>query len=159
VRFGVISSVTDRLPNFFDLNSGLNGTLMIRGSKADYDNWAAMGNEGWSWNDVLPLFKKVCKNYSVLLENSDYFLQFVFASGWQSERFIPTEGFDAALEYHGTDGPLRTTVHPLAPISNALLESYIDKGFEYKPDMFVAGEGEGVGHVTRTVHEGLRTSG
>lgn len=32
---------------------------MIRGSKVDYDNWAALGNEGWSWDDVLPLFKKV----------------------------------------------------------------------------------------------------
>jgi len=77
----------------------------------------------------------------------------------QSEKFIPTQGFDAALECHGTDGPLRTTVHPLAPISDAMLESYVDKGFEYKPDMFVTGEGEGVGHATRTVHEGLRTSG
>jgi choline dehydrogenase-like flavoprotein len=32
---------------------------MIRGCKADYDEWEALGNPGWSWNDVLPLFKKV----------------------------------------------------------------------------------------------------
>lgn len=77
----------------------------------------------------------------------------------QSEKFIPTDGFPAALDYHGTSGPLHTTVHPLAPISEAILESYIDKGIAYKADMFVSGEGEGVGHVTRTVHDGYRTSG
>ena len=125
---------------------------MIRGSKADYNNWAAMGNEGWSWDDILPLFKKV--GYSSLLFQLDFLILSL-----KSEKFIPTEGFDAALEYHGTDGPLRTTVHPLAPISDAILESYLGKGLEYKPDMFVMGEGEGVGHATRTVHEGLRTSG
>ena len=31
----------------------------MRGQKEDYDYWASLGNEGWSWNDVLPLFKKV----------------------------------------------------------------------------------------------------
>ncbi|KAF9520201.1 GMC oxidoreductase [Hydnum rufescens UP504] len=114
--------------------SGLNGTIITRGCKADYDEWEALGNPGWSWNDVLPLFKK-------------------------SERFIPTEGFGAATEYHGTNGELVTTVHPQAPISDAILDSYINKGISYRPDMFVQGEGEGVGHVTRTVHDGVRTSG
>ena len=32
---------------------------MIRGAKADYDEWEDLGNKGWSWKDVLPLFKKV----------------------------------------------------------------------------------------------------
>ena len=40
-------------------SSGLNGTLMIRGTKDDYNHWAALGNPGWGWDDVLPLFKKV----------------------------------------------------------------------------------------------------
>lgn len=39
--------------------SGLNGTLMIRGTKDDYDHWRNLGNPGWGWDDVLPLFKKV----------------------------------------------------------------------------------------------------
>lgn len=42
----------------------MNGTLMLRGTKVDYDNWANLGNVGWSWNDVLPLFKKVRVVYS-----------------------------------------------------------------------------------------------
>lgn len=32
--------------------------LYIRGNKKDYDNWRDMGNEGWSYDDVLPYFKK-----------------------------------------------------------------------------------------------------
>jgi choline dehydrogenase len=38
--------------------SSINGMVYIRGSKHDYDGWAAMGCTGWSWNDVLPYFLK-----------------------------------------------------------------------------------------------------
>jgi len=38
--------------------SGINGMVYIRGSRHDYDGWAAMGCAGWGWNDVLPYFKK-----------------------------------------------------------------------------------------------------
>lgn len=38
-------------------SSSLNGLLYIRGVKYDYDNWAAAGNEGWSYEDVLPHFR------------------------------------------------------------------------------------------------------
>ena len=72
---------------------------------------------------------------------------------------MTSEGFKPELGFHGDSGPLVTTVHPLAPISEALLESYIDKGLKYKPDLFVTGEGSGVGHVSRTVYKGYRTSG
>lgn len=34
----------------------------MRGNKHDYDHWAALGNEGWSYEDVLPFFKKSEKN-------------------------------------------------------------------------------------------------
>lgn len=33
-------------------------TIYLRGLKSDFDGWAEMGNEGWSYSDVLPLFKK-----------------------------------------------------------------------------------------------------
>jgi choline dehydrogenase len=39
--------------------SSINAMIYMRGQKDDYDHWAALGNEGWSWDDVLPLFKKV----------------------------------------------------------------------------------------------------
>lgn len=39
-------------------SSSINAMLYVRGNKWDYDNWAAMGNEGWSYDEVLPYFKK-----------------------------------------------------------------------------------------------------
>ena len=39
--------------------SSINAMIYMRGQKEDYDHWASLGNAGWSWNDVLPLFKKV----------------------------------------------------------------------------------------------------
>ena len=38
--------------------SSINGMLYIRGQAADYDGWRQMGLTGWSWDDVLPYFKK-----------------------------------------------------------------------------------------------------
>lgn len=40
-------------------SSAINGMIYMRGQAADYDSWAAEGNPGWSWEDVLPLFKRV----------------------------------------------------------------------------------------------------
>ncbi|CAF5014816.1 unnamed protein product, partial [Rotaria sp. Silwood1] len=124
--------------------SAINGTVFTRGVKADYDRIADMGNPGWSWNDMLPHFKA-------------------------SETFHPAECHQADLSAHGTNGPLHTEPHPLMPISQKILDSFIDQDFEYKPDMFVQGEFEGllcshyaikcsyqaslgVGHVVRTIH-------
>jgi len=39
--------------------SSINAMIYMRGQKSDYDYWASLGNAGWSWNDVLPLFRKV----------------------------------------------------------------------------------------------------
>lgn len=38
--------------------SSINGMIYMRGQAADYDGWAAAGNPGWSWAEVLPLFKR-----------------------------------------------------------------------------------------------------
>ncbi|MFT6007821.1 MAG: choline dehydrogenase-like flavoprotein, partial [Parasphingorhabdus sp.] len=57
-------------------SSAINAMVYIRGNRWDYDNWAALGCDGWSYDDVLPYFKKSESN----------------------ER-----GGDA---YHGGDGPL-----------------------------------------------------
>ena len=37
--------------------SSINAMIYMRGQKADYDHWAALGNEDWSWDSVLPVFR------------------------------------------------------------------------------------------------------
>lgn len=60
-------------------SSAVNGMVYIRGNKWDYDNWAALGCTGWSYDDVLPYFRKMESN---------------------------VRGAD---DYHGGDGPLRVS--------------------------------------------------
>ncbi|MBI1396176.1 MAG: choline dehydrogenase [Betaproteobacteria bacterium] len=38
--------------------SSINAMIYMRGQKSDYDHWASLGNRGWSWDDVLPVFRK-----------------------------------------------------------------------------------------------------
>ena len=42
----------------FGGSTSVNGTVYIRGHRLDYDEWAALGNEGWAWRDVLPFFTR-----------------------------------------------------------------------------------------------------
>ena len=42
--------------------SSINAMIYMRGQKSDYDHWAQLGNRGWSWDEVLPVFKK-SENY------------------------------------------------------------------------------------------------
>ena len=38
--------------------SSINAMIYMRGQASDYDHWAQLGNRGWSWDDVLPVFKR-----------------------------------------------------------------------------------------------------
>ncbi|NBE84164.1 GMC family oxidoreductase [Micromonospora rubida] len=40
-------------------SSALNGMIWARGAAADYDHWAYLGNDGWSWTDVLPVHRRM----------------------------------------------------------------------------------------------------
>lgn len=72
--------------------SSINAMIYIRGNRADYDGWAAAGAEGWSYDDVLPYFRRPEDN---------------------------TRGADA---FHGTGGPLTVSDsrsnHPWSPRSS-----------------------------------------
>ncbi|MCB1359450.1 MAG: GMC family oxidoreductase N-terminal domain-containing protein, partial [Maritimibacter sp.] len=39
-------------------SSSINGLLYVRGQPQDYDHWRQLGNTGWGWSDVLPLFRR-----------------------------------------------------------------------------------------------------
>ena len=39
-------------------SSAINGMVWVRGQRQDYDHWAQLGNRGWSYQDVLPIFKE-----------------------------------------------------------------------------------------------------
>ena len=43
--------------------SSINAMVYMRGQKVDYDGWAALGNRGWSWDEVLPYFKRAERHF------------------------------------------------------------------------------------------------
>jgi choline dehydrogenase-like flavoprotein len=109
-------------------SSAINGTLYVRGHANDYDEWAAMGNEGWSYQDVLPYFKKSEDN----------------ASG--------------ANEYHGVGGPLKVSDRGYEHHSHSLfIEAAADLGLG-RTDDFNGKTQEGAGWYQLTQSERMRCS-
>src|SRR5687768_5674524 len=43
--------------------SSINAMVYMRGQKVDYDHWAALGNRGWSWDEVMPYFKRAERHF------------------------------------------------------------------------------------------------
>ena len=109
-------------------SSSLNGLLYVRGQPQDYDRWAQMGNKGWGWDDVLPLFKRSEKN----------------------ER--------GADEYHGDQGSLSVSnMRIQRPITDAWIASAQSAGYKFNPD-YNGAEQEGVGFFQLTSQNGRRCS-
>jgi choline dehydrogenase-like flavoprotein len=109
-------------------SSAINAMVYTRGHRWDYDHWAALGNTGWAFEDVLPYFKK-------------------------SER---NEEFDGA--WHGRDGPVNVansrTDNPFHAI---FLQAAREAGFPLCADMS-APEAEGLGVYQVTQKNGERWS-
>jgi len=109
-------------------SSSINGLVYIRGQAQDFDHWRQLGNAGWSFDDVLPYFRK-------------------------SEDKIG--GGDAL---HGTGGPLAVSeVDDYDPISKAFIKSCLDLGFPSNPD-FNGRVQEGAGYYHLTTRNGRRCS-
>jgi choline dehydrogenase len=108
--------------------SSINAMIYIRGNRADYDGWSDAGCTGWSYDDVLPYFKR----------------------GEDNER-----GEDA---YHGMGGPTRVSdSRSMHPLVDTMLEAARQAGHEHNPD-FNGARQEGVGRFQLTQRDGLRCS-
>lgn len=109
-------------------SSAINGLIVIRGQREDYDAWAAAGNRGWSYGEVLPWFRRLEHN--------------VRGSG----------------EYHGGDGPLWAsdigTPHPLI---EAMIAGAGELGIPRNDD-FNGAHQEGAGYYQLTTRRGRRCS-
>ncbi|WP_391480873.1 GMC family oxidoreductase [Nereida sp. NH-UV-3] len=109
-------------------SSSLNGLLYVRGQAEDYDRWRQMGNEGWGWDEVLPLFKKSEAN----------------------ER--------GADEFHGDDGGLSVSnMRIQRPICDAWVAAAQAAGYKFNPDYNGANQ-EGVSYFQLTTRNGRRCS-
>ncbi len=109
-------------------SSSINGMVYIRGQAEDFDHWRQLGNTGWSFDDVLPYFKR-------------------------SEH--QTRGADS---WHGTGGPLCVSDVPdKHPICEAFIEGAVTLGFPRNDDFNGAGQ-DGVGYHQTTTRNGRRCS-
>lgn len=109
-------------------SSSINGMVYVRGHAKDYDRWASFGNEGWSYAEVLPYFRR-------------------------AERY--QLGADL---YHGDTGPLHVSRGQMKnPLYAAWLEAGQQAGFPFTNDLN-GYQQEGVGHMDMTIHRGRRWS-
>jgi choline dehydrogenase len=110
--------------------SATNGCFALRGAPADYDGWAALGNPGWSFAEVLPFFRR-----------------------------LETD-LDFADDWHGGDGPVPIRRHPpeeLNSVQRAFIESAVTAGYRYVDDHNRPGA-VGVGPTPRNARDGVRMS-
>jgi len=110
-------------------SSSLNAMIYIRGHRSNYDGWRDLGNAGWGYDDVLPLFKR--------------------SENWCG----------AASPYHGQGGPLDVCdVGPCAPACDSFVAAAVDRLGIKRNDDFNGAEQEGVGRYQYTVRNGRRWS-
>ncbi|WP_171209891.1 choline dehydrogenase [Ruegeria sp. HKCCA6948] len=113
-------------------SSSINGMVYVRGHARDFDTWAEMGADGWSYADVLPYFKRM--------------------ESWHDGG----HGGDPA--WRGTDGPLHVS---RGPRENPLFQAFVDAGrqagYEVTGD-YNGEKQEGFGPMEQTVWKGRRWS-
>lgn len=110
-------------------SSSINGMVYTRGHPQDYDEWRQMGLDGWSWDDVLPYFKRL-----------------------EGHHRGECEGL------HGAGGPLSISGGESdSPFHDALIEAGRQAGYPFTPDFNGASQ-EGFGRYDLTISNGQRWS-
>lgn len=111
-------------------SSSINGMIYVRGHAKDFDTWAEMGADGWSYADVLPYFKR--------------------AENWHGDAGDPA--------YRGTDGPLHITRGARKnPLFQAFIDAGAEAGYGTTDD-YNGHRQEGFGAFEMTVWKGKRWS-
>jgi choline dehydrogenase len=109
-------------------SSSMNAMIYMRGNRIDFDDWAADGATGWSYDDVLPYFKRSEHNEQL------------------------------GDEYHGRGGPLNVTrVRDVDPVSRAFVEAAAAIGIPRNDD-FNGARQDGAGQFQVTHKNGMRQS-
>ncbi|MEM9267731.1 MAG: GMC family oxidoreductase N-terminal domain-containing protein [Pseudomonadota bacterium] len=109
-------------------SSSINGLLYVRGQPQDFDGWAQMGCSGWSYDDVLPLFKRA--------ETCEM----------------------GASEHRGGDGPLAVSqIRVKSPLSEAFINAAVEMGVPRTND-YNGPVQEGVAYFEQTARNGFRCS-
>jgi len=109
-------------------SSSINAMCYCRGQREDYDEWAALGAEGWGFDDVLPFFRK-------------------------SE-----DQQNGPCEFHGTGGPLSVqNLRYTNPLSAVFIQAASEAGYPATSD-FNGARQEGFGYYQVTQRNGRRCS-
>lgn len=109
-------------------SSSINGLVYVRGQAKDYDDWASLGNEGWSYKDVLPYFKK----------------------SEDQER--------GANKYHGVGGPLKVSNLRLRrKVADLFIKACVETGIPKNVD-YNGENQNGVAYYQQTASKGFRWS-
>ena len=110
-------------------SSSINGMVFVRGQSQDYDTWAQLGNRGWSYREVLPIFREM--------------------ESYQGE---------ADDEYRGRGGLLKVTEsNERGPIYDALIKAAGEVGIAYTKD-YNGAKQDGIGMTQATIRGGRRMS-
>ena len=113
-------------------SSSINAMCYIRGHAHDYDHWAALGCQGWGYEDVLPYFRK-------------------------SENFEPDEA-TGPDHYHGVGGPLNVAAARfMNPLMDAFVKAGVEAGYTRTTD-FNGATQEGIGYYHVMQKGGQRCS-
>jgi choline dehydrogenase len=109
-------------------SSAVNGMMYSRGHPEDYDGWAAMGNSGWGWKDMLAAFKA--------MEHHEL----------------------GDTDLHGGNGPLHVTLQPeVTPVFDTIIEAAVSQGIPRANDIGTSSQ-PGTGCMPRTIYRGRRES-
>ncbi|XP_031626459.1 glucose dehydrogenase [FAD, quinone]-like [Contarinia nasturtii] len=92
-------------------SSSINFMIYNRGVEDDFTEWAALGNSGWDYENVLPYFKKY--------------------EGNQNESFVEYQNG----RYHSASGPLKVSSVDVSEASAAIIDALITSGYEYVPEL------------------------